>query len=139
MPIDHTIFTDQHRLGAAERALTSLQWAPGLNCDGLVWQPPLGPLPGAAAQSEHERANAEAFHRGVAAGIAREKDSQEAKDRSLEAEIAKRDDQIKKLQASELKRDNDALIVQINEKAARVKALEAQVANLKANLNGGAV
>lgn len=128
MPIDHTIFTDQHRLGAAERALTSAKWVPVLGCDGLAWMSPLVKPP---SLDDHL-----AFDRGVAAGIAREKDSQEAKDRSLEAEIAKRDEQIKKLQASELKRDNDALIVQINEKAARVKALETQIANLKSSLAG---
>lgn len=122
MPVDHTIFTDQHRLGAAERALTSAKWVPGLNCEGLLWQPPL---------DDHL-----AFDRGVAAGIAREKDSQEAKDRSLEAEIAKRDAQIKALQESELLRKNAALLNEIGEKAARIKALDAQVANLKLQLAG---
>lgn len=127
MPIDHTIFTDQHRLGAAERALTSAKWVPGLNCEGLVWQPPLGQPP---SLDYHL-----AFDRGVAAGIAREKDSQGAKDRPLEAEIAKRDEQIKALQESELLRKNAALLNEIGAKAARVKALEEQVANLKHQLS----
>lgn len=128
MPIDHTIFTDQHRLGAAERALTSIQWVPALNCEGLVWQPPLGQPPLGQPPSLNET---DPFDRGVAS----EKRRNALECEALRSEIAKRDEQIKALQESELLRKNAALLNEIGAKAARVKALEEQVANLKHQLS----
>ena len=161
MPVDVTIFTDQHRLGAAERALAAVNFTPSIGCDGLAWVPPAGPpriiepdLRSAIAARDIEitrqdekikglqkalaASDDSAFNRGHTQGFdkARRKNEEEAAE--LRRRITVRDDHIKELEGSALSLKNKELVSECGAVHARVKALEEQIRNLKNALGSSA-